>query len=134
MTKTLIIALLTAALFALLSLVFGAPFLNAELFGHLPIGNALTAIGLCAAAAAAIGLSARRTLLRRLCIAAFLAAAAWLPVSIALAGNLELNFSGSRGDIWMLISLGTLALVTITLLWALARAGFGALARRRAGS
>ncbi|MBP6533975.1 MAG: hypothetical protein KA218_02845 [Arenimonas sp.] len=132
MTKTFIIALLTAALFAALSLISGAPYLNAKLFGHLPVGNALTAIGLCAAAAAAIGLSARGTPLRRVCIAAFLTAVAWLPLSIALAGNLELNLSGSRGEIWMLISLGTLALVAITLLWALARAGFGALTRRRA--
>lgn len=134
MTKTFIIALLTAALFAVLSLVFGAPFLNAKLFGHLPVGNALTAIGLCAGAVAAIGLSTRRTLLRRVCIAAFLAAASWLPLSIALAGNLELNLSGSRGEIWILISLGTLALVAISLLWALASAGFGSLARKRAVS
>ena len=134
MTKTFIIALLTAASFAALSLISGAPYLNAKLFGHLPVGNALTAIGLCAATAAAIGLSARGTLHRRVCIAAFLTAAAWLPLSIALAGNLDLNLSGSRGEIWMLISLGTLALVAITLLWALASVAFGALAHRRAGN
>lgn len=133
MAKSGVFALSAIALFSALSLLFGAPYLDAGLFGRLPAGNALAAIGLCAASAAAIGLSARGTPLRRASVAAFLAAASWLPLSIALAGNLELNFRGIRGDIWMLFSLSTLAMVVIILLWALARSGLGALARRRAG-
>jgi hypothetical protein len=134
MAKATVSGLLAFALIAALSLIFGAGYLDANLFGHLPVGNLLTALGLCAASAAAVGLSARRTLLRRVSVAAFLAAAAWLPLSIALAGNLELNFSGSRGDIWMLTSLATLVLVAIAVLWAIASAGMAALHGRRGGA
>lgn len=130
MAKSIVSALLAVALFAALSLIFGSAYLDARLFGRLPVGNVLAAIGLCATGAAAIGLSVRKTLLHRVSVAAFLAAVAWLPVSIALAGNLELNLTGIRGDIWMLVSLVTLALVAIALLWALAGAGLAALRSR----
>ena len=97
MPRTVVILLLLIAAFALLSLVSGASYLETELPGGLPIGNALTAIGLSAAAGAAAALSTRRTVLRRLSMGSLIAAVIWLPVSIALAGNLALNFQGGRG-------------------------------------
>ena len=133
MNKSAVLALFAIALFAALSLLSGAPYLSAYLFGSLPVGNLLTALGLCAASAAAIGLSMPGTWLRAVSFVALLASALWLPVSAAMAGNLELSFSGSRGDTWLLISVGTLALVAIAVLWALASAGLAALSRRRDG-
>jgi hypothetical protein len=130
MTKLSIFILLAVALFAALSLIFGAPYLDAKLIGGLPVGNVLAAIGLCAGSCATIGLSARGSALRSVSVMAFVLAASWLPLSIALAGNLDLNFSGSRGDIWLLFSLGTLALVLIALLWSLAYLGYRGFSRK----
>lgn len=73
---------------AIFSLVSGAPYLEVLLPGGLPLGNALAAIGACAAAGAAIALSQPASLLRRFSVASFAAALAWLPISVAPAGNL----------------------------------------------
>ncbi len=110
--------LLLIAAFALLSLVSGASYLEAVLPGGLPFGNALVAIGLCAAAGSAVMLSARSTALRLLSIASLSGAAIWLPISIALAGNLQLNFSGEKGVAWLVLSLAVVAAVLGTLVWA----------------
>jgi len=40
-------------------------------------------------------------MIRHVANAALGLAIAWLPVSIALAGNLALVFSGARGDAWI---------------------------------
>ena len=94
--------------------------------------NALTAIGLCAAAGSAVGLSAPRTALRLVSVASLIGAAAWLPVSIALAGNLTLNFHGGRGGFWLVLSAVIAAAVLGALGWALVAS---LLARyRRAGA
>jgi hypothetical protein len=111
--------LLAVAAIALLSLVFGASYLETMLPGGLPVGNALTAIGLCAAAGAAIGLSAPRTAVWRLSVASLIGAAAWLPVSVALAGNLNLNFRGGHGDAWLALSIAIAVMVLSALIWAL---------------
>lgn len=121
-------ALLAVAVFSILSLVRGAAYLETPLPGGLPIGNALAAVGFCAVAGTAVALSARGTAQRIMSLASLLAAAAWLPVSIALAGNLALNFGGGRGLIWLVYSLVVAAGAFVVLLWALAAA---ALARRR---
>lgn len=120
MRRTFVILLLVVAAFALSSLALGAAYLETVLPGGLPLGNALTATGLCAAAGSAIGLSAGRKALRRVSIAALISAIAWLPVSIALAGNLALNFHNGRGVLWLSLSLAILSVVLGTLIWALA--------------
>lgn len=79
----------------------------------------MTAIGLCAAAGAAVGLSTKGTALRLASLVALCGAVAWLPVSILLAGNLELSFSGDRGLVWMVFSLMVLLDVVSALAWAL---------------
>jgi hypothetical protein len=119
MPKTIVALFLVIAAFALLSLVYGASYLETMLPGGLPIGNALTAIGLCAAAGSAVGLSARRTALRLVSAAALIGAVLWLPVSIALAGNLTLNFDGDRGVAWLGLSVAIVAAVFLALAWAL---------------
>ena len=119
MPRIVVALLLVIAAFAVLSLVSGASYLETMLPGGLPLGNALTAIGLCAAAGSAVGLSARGTALRLVSVASLIGAAAWLPVSIALAGNLTLNFHGGRGDVWLVLSAVIAAAVLCALGWAL---------------
>jgi hypothetical protein len=115
----LAVLLLATAAFAAGSLALGAPYLELELPGGLPLGNALTALGLCAMAGAAVCLSTRGTALRAAARGVFVAAVAWLPVSVALAGNLALNFSGGRGLTWLVLSLGVIAAAGAVLAWAL---------------
>ena len=119
MPRPFVIALLTIAAFTAVSLALGASFLDAALPGGLPFGNLLTALGLCAAAGAAVGLSAPGTVLRLAALMSLFGAVAWLPVSILLAGNLELNFPGERGFAWMVFSLVVVLDVLSTLAWAL---------------
>ncbi|MEX2494433.1 MAG: hypothetical protein WD448_00010 [Woeseia sp.] len=121
MSKSTIVLLTLVTVGAMFSLVSGAFYLEVPLPGGLPIGNALVAIGLCSAAGAAIGLSQPGTLLRRVSTASFVAALAWLPVSVALAGNLALNFSGPQGILWIGLSLSTVVAVLGSLVWALIR-------------
>jgi hypothetical protein len=128
MRKIIVIALLVIALFSIFSLVRGAEYLETPLPGGLPIGNALIAIGLCALAGTAVALSVRGTALRIMSLASLLAAAAWLPESVALAGNLALNFGGGRGLIWLVLSLVVVTGAFCALLWALVAR---ALAKRR---
>lgn len=111
--------LLALAVFAMGSLVGGAPYLEGELPGGLPFGNALAALGLCAIAGVGVAIS-RPGIVRRVALAGLFAAAAWLPVSIAMAGNLALVFSGARGDAWIAwsavvaaFSFGSLALAVM---------------------
>ena len=132
MPKTIVLVLLFVASFAVVSLVSGASYLEVPLPGGLPLGNALAALGLCAVAGSALGLSARGTALRAVALASLIAATAWLPTSVALAGNLALNFGGGRGSAWAVFSLGVVALVLGTLVWALVAALLAM--RRRAGA
>ena len=128
MRKIIVVALLAIAVFSVLSLVRGAAYLETLLPGGLPIGNALSALGLCAIAGTAVALSVRGTALRIMSLASLLAAAAWLPMSVALAGNLALNFGGGRGLIWLVLSLVVAVGAFCALLWALVAVG---LAKRR---
>jgi hypothetical protein len=119
MPKPVVAVLLAVSVFAVLSLACGAPYLEALLPGGLPFGNALTALGLCSAAGAAVGLSARGTALRIASLAALGAAAFWLPVSVALAGNLALNLGSVRGQVWIAFSVAIAAGVFGVLVWVL---------------
>ena len=120
-TWAIVAALLVTAVSAFASLALGADSLDAVLPGGLPVGNVLAALGFCAAACAAVRLCALGTLSRRVSMVLFFAAAAWLPVSVVLAGNLALNFGGWRGTAWLAYSLVVAAGVSCCLLWALLR-------------
>lgn len=123
-----IACLLAFATFALGSLLSGASFLEAALPGGLPLGNALVGLGLCAVAGAA--LIAARGPVRWIAFVALIVAASWLPVSIAMAGNLALVFSGERGDAWISWSTCVVAFVLFTFALATLHRGIAA-ARRR---
>lgn len=133
MPKIIVAALFATTAFAAMSLASGTPYLEMSLPGGLPFGNVLAAVGLCAAAGAAVGLSSRGTMLRAVALAALAAAAAWLPASIALAGNLTLNFADGRGIVWLAFSLAVAAGVATAVAWAVvavlfARLGFSSAA------
>lgn len=110
------LALVFVAVASTAALMSGESFLEVPLPGGLPAGNLLAAIALCSLAVAAVGLSRPGTLLWHLSITSLLAASAWLPVSIALAGNLALNFDGFRGQLWIWMSLAVIALVLLAAL------------------
>jgi len=113
------LALLAIAVVSVAALVSGAGYLDVVLPGGLPAGNAVAAIGLVSAAAVPVPLSAPGSVLRVAALATLGASMAWLPASIALAGNLALNFTGWRGSIWLGFSLITHLAVLCTLAWAL---------------
>ncbi len=125
-------ALLACAACALGSLTTGAPWLETGLPGGLPLGNALAALGLCAIAGAAVTIASPGWV-RLAAIASLVAAAAWLPVSIALAGNLALVFSGPRGDVWLAWSAGVAAFALFALALATLHRMVAACVRRLAG-
>lgn len=112
--------LLVAAGLALRILASGAAVLETVLPGGLPLGNALAAVFLCCSALPALVLSKPDTRLRVAAAVSLAGAVAWLPVSIALAGNPELDFAGGRGAIWLAFSAIVLADILCTLLWTLA--------------
>lgn len=114
--------LLAIAVSAGYPLLTGARWIETALPGGLPLGNALAAIGLCAIAAAAMVLSPRGSILRAIARGILFAAVAWLPLSIALAGNLALNFSGGRGLAWIAMTLATTLCALLVLLAAAIRA------------
>ena len=126
--NAIVSVLLAFVVMVFVTLARGARYLETLLPGGLPLGNALVALGLCAMAGAAVVLSVRGSALRAASIVALVGAALWLPMSIALAGNLELNFGDGRGAVWLAFSVAVLAAACVTLLWAL---GAAALARHQ---
>lgn len=78
--------------------------------GGLPIGNVVAAAMPCGIAGAAALLAPRGTRSRTVAVIALAASFAWLPLSIALSGNLSLNFSGQRGVVWAWFSVAVFVL------------------------
>lgn len=101
-------AMIALALLTLALLASGWGTLEAPLPGGLPLGNALSAISMILAACAALVLSARGSWIRLYSNVALVLAVAWLPISIALAGNFDLNFSRSTGPAWLAFTAITL--------------------------
>lgn len=111
MRTTKLITLSGVAIFSVWSLGSGADYLEWRLPGGLPLGNVLAAAGLVGLAGVAVELSRKRSVLRPASWVSLALAVAWLPVSIALAGNLELTFSGGRGTLWIGLTLGIAVVV-----------------------
>jgi hypothetical protein len=107
MPKPIVLLLLAIAGFSIGGLVFGASYSEWMLPGGLPFGNLLAATGLCSLAGLAFSLAPPASMRRRVSRLALFAAILWLPLSIVLAGNLALNFSGVRGTIWFALSSAT---------------------------
>ena len=95
------------------SLGSGADYLEWRVARGLPLGNLLAAAGLAGLAALAVELSRQSSVLRAASWVSLGLAVAWLAVSIALAGNLELTFSGDRGTHWVGLILGIAAVVLV---------------------
>lgn len=87
--------------------------------GGLPLGNLLMALCLCGLSGAAWLLSAGSPAQRRFAAMALLASLLWLPGSALLAGNLALNFSGTRGTAWLLGSVAVMAAALVAFAWAM---------------
>lgn len=114
-----IAASVAVAAFAAGSLFGGASYLETPLPGGLPLGNALTAAGLVALTVPAVLSSRARTGFRRASMIPLLLALAWLPTSVALAGNLALVFANGRGDAWIGLTACTVLAALGSLLLAL---------------
>jgi hypothetical protein len=125
---------LMVALAAISLLVSGPSYLEAPLPGGLPIGNVLAELAFSTPAGAAIALSQPRTWLRRIAATTFMVGLAWLPISIALAGNLVLNFNGSRGSVWLGFTLAIALAVFGVVGWALINRLLRGLLRARSSS
>lgn len=95
----------------------GFEWVEGTLPGGLPVGNLLAAVTHAAWPAAAVLLALPGSVARRFAAGALVLALAWLPLSLALAGNLGLNFQGTRGTLWMALTVLTLALGTAALAW-----------------
>lgn len=106
--------------------------LEATLPGGLPLGNAVSAASLVLGAWAAFRLSAPGSWVRRFAAFALAVALSWLPLSIALAGNLELNFSGSTGAPWLAFTAFAAIAAFGSLLAAVAARGMARARSRRA--
>lgn len=119
---------------SLAALVSGSAFLEAPLPGGLPVGNLLAALTCSALAATAVGLSRPGTVVRHFSVVSLVTALAWLPVSIGLAGNAALNFSGVRGQAWLWLSLATAVLVVLALAGATIDRVLARRLRKRTGS
>ena len=103
-------AMIALAFLAIVLLVAGWGGLEARLPGGLPIGNVLSALSMILAAGAAVVLSDGGTWVRRYAVAALLLATAWLPLSVALAGNADLNFNEGTATAWFVLTAITLVL------------------------
>jgi hypothetical protein len=132
MKKMIVAVLVAVAAFSVWSLVSGASYLEAMLPGGLPLGNVLFPLGPAAVAGVAVLLSVPRTALRLVSAISLVVAALWLPVSILLAGNLTLNFSGWRDSAWLVYTTAMGLAVLGSLGWALVASLLAM--RRRAGA
>lgn len=99
-----IAAFLLIAVFSICSIIFGASYLDVILPGGLPLGNVLAASIFFGFSGAAQLLAKGRRVLRIVTTAVVAISLMWLPISIALAGNVTLNFSGELGTVWLWFS------------------------------
>lgn len=119
MPRLAALILASLAALALGLLVSGSGLPDHLLPGGLPLGNLLAAMALCSIAGAAFLLSPRGSGRGRFAAMALLASLLWLPVSVLLAGNLALNFSGARGTAWLVGSVAVVVATLAALAWAM---------------
>lgn len=121
-----------AFLLAAGGLLSGRPWLGnpTHLFG-IPAGNLLAWVAVVALPVAA-RMAARAGRLRQLAAALLIAALAWLPVSILLAGNVALNFQGGARLLAWLLYTGAMLVLPLLLMAGTAWAGLAAGHREKA--
>lgn len=123
MRRSLSMLLLLAAFAVLAAFLLGADAIDREFAYGIDAGVLAAAVSLVGIASAALLWSepnARPRLLPRLSL---LAAAAWLPASILLAGGTRLHYSGWRSGAWLALTAAILAMIV---------AGWISVLRRRA--
>lgn len=114
-----ILLLLGCALMA--AFLLGASVLDQELPFGLNAGVAAAALSLVLVAAGPAWLAGPGTPFRRLSRVALAAAVAWLPVSILLAGGLQLSYSGWRSVAWLVLT--GFVLLAVLVSWGVALVG-----------
>lgn len=117
MKRVTAVVLLAIAVASIASLLSGAAWLGTVLPGGLPAGNAVAALGLVSVAGIPALLAVPGSSFRLTSRVVLGVAAGWLPASIALAGNLALNFTGWRGSAWLASSLVIHLAALCTLAW-----------------
>lgn len=129
-SKYFIAGLFFLMLFSVASLILGFSWLEypVSFLFNIPLGNLIVPLGLVSGASLAVRLSKKASFKYRFAQLLAIMALLWLPVSIYLAGNVEINFSGNSNDIWFkytaLISLSILVLLVWSLFLALYRTLF----------
>ena len=112
-----VLACLAVAAVAGWLLFSGSELLDVELPYAFPAGNIAAAVMLVAAAGVPVLLAADGTRLRAVARAVFVLAIAWLPVSMAIAGGMQLHYSGWQSWAWIVYTLAILLLVPVVLAW-----------------
>ena len=97
----------------------GSELLDVELPFDFPAGNIAAAVMLVAIAAIPVLSSVPGSRLRAIAKATLVAAIAWLPVSMAIAGGMQLHYSGWQSWLWMTYTLALLLAVPVVLGWAI---------------
>lgn len=116
-TGLFIIVCLAIAITAGWLLFSGSDLLDVELPFSFPAGNIAAAVMLVALAAVPVLSSPPGSRLRAIAKATFVAAIAWLPVSMAIAGGMQLHYSGWQSWVWIAYTLALMLAVPIVLGW-----------------
>jgi hypothetical protein len=110
-----IVALAAIVVGVVAALATGAELLLWELPGGMALGNPLAAFGNVALAGIGYLLAGGRVT-RRLGLTAIVLAVSWYPVSIAMAGNANLNFSGGLFGYWLYWTGAVIAVASLSAL------------------
>ncbi len=97
-------------------LIAGLSLLNWQLFGELPLGNVLAALVIASLACLVYLLRPRNIYFTVIAWVCLLMAFLWFPVSALLAGNLQLLFSGDKGQFWTIYTRATVIISLAALL------------------
>ncbi len=100
----------------------GSELLDVELPFDFPAGNIAAAVMLVGLAAIPVLSSMPGSRLRAVAKATLVAAIAWLPVSMAIAGGMQLSYSGWQSWAWMIYTLALLLAAPVVLGWAIVAA------------
>lgn len=122
MKHLLAIALLLLGCALMAAFLLGVSALDRDLPFGLNAGVAAAAVSLIACATGPVLLVAPVTPYRRFSCVALFAAILWLPVSVALAGGMQLSYAGWRSMAWLVLTgfvllavLGSWSMVLVSL-------------------
>lgn len=100
----------------------GSELLDVALPFDFPAGNIAAAVVIVAIAAIPVVSSATGSRLRNFAKVALVAAIAWLPLSMAIAGGMQLHYSGWQAWLWMAYTCAVLLAMPILLGWSIVAA------------